>query len=712
MGRNSRNNKNRQRKSGKPSRRGNARSFGGPRPPGVPLSPGGLVKKKAVVDKNRKGFGFLAFDDRKIEDMYVPPEEANRLFHGDRVEVLLNPRTGAVASVRVLEHRFRELVGRFEPHAMGVSRGGWAVYERKKSREEVWLPSVPHQTQPGDWLKVALTFHESGQHRVTGTIQQNYGQNLPATADLPMVAAEFNLIESHTEKAEAEARSMTLEVPGRDLEGRVDLRHVPLITIDGETARDFDDAVYVEREKGGGFVLWVGIADVSHYVREGSALDTEALSRGTSVYFPEKAFHMLPRALSENLCSLKPKVPRLSMVAKMHFDAHAKRTKTEVYNAVIESRRRATYNEIQAEWEASKGSSSWEYAPHFELYRKLRKMRADRGSIDFDLPESELNVTPDGEVVSIKNRARLDAHRLIEEFMIAANEAVTVWMLERQWPFVYRVHDEPSMQSLIKFEKLAQNVGIPFRAGQVKGPKSLAELVKLFDEHPASDLLNTSLLRSMKQAIYSSTHGIHFGLASEAYTHFTSPIRRYPDLIVHRLIRRALTVEHGKAPRLAPAERDRLEKELEAVCEHTSYRERIATQAERESIRLKQVRAMIPHIGEEIRGKIVGMNEIGFFVQIPEPFVEGMVSRETLKDDFYEYQEERMRMVGRRRGKVFRVGAEVRVRVARADIERRQIEFDLLEGGEAGGKAIPHRQRDRQQADTGKKRRVDRRRRR
>ena len=258
-----------------------------------------------------------------------------------------------------------------------------------------------------------------------------------------MVAAEYSLVEHHSAAAEREAREFGAEVDLGELERRRDLRGVAFITIDGETARDFDDAVFVERRKSG-YVLWVAIADVSHYVTPGSALDRESRSRGTSVYFPERAFHMLPRALSENLCSLKPDVPRLSLVARMEFDRKGERESVEVMEAVIQSRRRATYEQIQAEHEANRRDPAWEFAAHFELYRTLRETRSARGSIDFDLPESEVRVEPDGEVLSITRRDRVDSHRLIEEFMIAANEAVTAWMMERRWPFVYRVHDVPA----------------------------------------------------------------------------------------------------------------------------------------------------------------------------------------------------------------------------------------------------------------------------
>jgi ribonuclease R len=636
----------------------------------------GEVRLKATVDKNHKGFGFLIFENRQYEDAFVPPREAEVFFHGDRVEVTLDDR-GDVVSIDVLEHRFREVVGRFEPHPSGGERGGWVVYERKRAREEVIVPKAVEGVSPGDWVKAKLTFHDAGPFPVTAELSEIYGPELPPSADIGMVAAEYNLIEAHSEAAELEARSFRLEVPGKDLEGREDLREMPFITIDGETARDFDDAIYVEREKSG-HVLWVAIADVSHYVKNDTALDREARSRGTSVYFPERAFHMLPRALSESLCSLRPEEPRLALVAKMRFDREGKRLDTELMEAVIESKRRATYTQIQAEYEEHGKDRGWEYAPHFELYKIVRKTRNDRGSIDFDLPEAELVVKPTGEVVSIKERARVDAHRLIEEFMVAANEAVTDWMMQKGWPFVYRIHDEPSEEALEKFRKLAATVGIPLRIqGGADSPKILADVVKRLEGHPAQALLNDALLRSMRRAIYSSVHGIHYGLASPGYTHFTSPIRRYPDLVVHRLLRKALRVQKQLDPALKSAEREQLEQELSDICEHCSYRERIASDAERESIKLKQVRAMIPHVGDEFEAKIVGMMEAGFFVKISDPYSEGMVSQESLGDDFYEFNEDKMIFFGRRNKRIFRVGDRLKVRCLRAEIDRRQIDFGL-----------------------------------
>jgi ribonuclease R len=639
---------------------------------------GGAVRLKATVDKNRKGFAFLIFEDRKVEDAFVPPREAEGLFHGDRVEIVYDPRRKSISNLRVLNHRFREMVGRYAPHPVDPRKGGWVVYEHKRARIEVFVPEMKPgmKIAPNDWARCKLAFHDKGPYSVTGEILEVYGPDLPPRVDVSMIAAEYNLIEEHPEDAEREAREKKLEIPGRDLEGREDLREVPFITIDGETARDFDDAVYVEREKSG-YTLWVGIADVSHYVVEGSALDRDARSRGTSVYFPERAFHMLPRALSENLCSLRPHEPRLAMVAKMRFDRNGKRLETEVMEGVILSKRRATYNEIEAEWQKNRRNREWEFAPHFELYELIKRSRFSRGSIDFELPEAEVVVKPTGEVVSIKQRPRLDAHRLIEEFMIAANEAVTQWMMDLKWPFVYRVHDLPTAAALEKFETLAATVGVHVSLAETVSPKVLADVVQRLDGHPAQALLNMALLRSMKQAVYSATHGVHFGLASPGYTHFTSPIRRYPDLVVHRLLRWALRVQRGEIPKLNTAQRERLEGTLAETCEHCSYRERLAADADREAIKLKQVRAMLDHLGDEFEGSIIGMADSGFFVKLEDPYVEGMVSKESMTDDFYQFNEERMVFYGTRKKRTFKIGDQVKVVVARANIDRRQIDFGL-----------------------------------
>jgi ribonuclease R len=631
---------------------------------------GGLRRIVGSFQKNRKGFGFIILDDKEAEDLFVPEHQARELFHGDRIEVFVF-RSGEIARLRVLEHRYREALLKIQELS---HPGAWAVLNAKNAEETVRIPdlSAPggKSAEVGDYVRVTLQYEtKKGQSSVTGKILENYGKVVPARADLTILSGEFGLQAEHSREAIAEAERFRLEVPGKDLEGRRDLREIPFITIDGETARDFDDAVFVERHPKG-FVLWVAIADVSHYVKEGTQLDREAFQRATSVYFPERAFHMLPRALSENLCSLRPQEPRLAMTARMIFDRSGKKIETEVLNSVILSKRRATYTEIEREKN--------DFPAHFELYEILRRYRSQRGSIDFDFPEAKVLVDEQGEPTEIKIEERKDSHRLIEEFMIAANEAVTEWMLERDWPFIFRIHEQPSAFSLQKFRRIAELSGVKFKTrGDSPAPKELAQFLLSVANHPSKSLLNTALLRSLKQAIYSARHDIHYGLASQGYTHFTSPIRRYPDLIVHRLLKLAIRAG-GKKSALSIQERGQSQKTLEAQAEHCSYRERLASEAERESIKIKQTRLMMKHLGEEFEGSITGFNPKGMYVRLDQPFLEGFVSIESLGDDEYMYQEDRMMLIGRRKRRAFRMGQRVKVRADRADLERRQIDFTLL----------------------------------
>lgn len=672
----------RRERSGRPQERPRPRKHVEPHPDWIRL--------KGVIDKNKKGSAFLIFDRRDLEDLFIPRYYTEQLFHGDRVEVYVS-ESGEIEDLKVLEHRFKEIFGRvyFQNQGdrfdrggkmkapKGGGRSGMLVYERKKAKEQIYLASVPPEVREGDWVKAELVFGEAesvGSGVVTANIKEVIGPELPAIYDIQMVSGEFNLKEHHSFEAVKQAESYKLEIPGKDELGRTDLRHLPLMTIDGERARDFDDAVYVEDLGSEGYRLWVAIADVSHYVKTGTPLDDEAYARATSVYFPERAFHMLPRALSEELCSLKPNVPRLCMACSIDYTRDGVKGEIKLYDGIMQSRRRATYTEIEAE------KNNPEHATMFALYQILKKHRFQRGSIDFDFPESEIILDEkSGEPSDIVVRERNDAHRLIEEFMIAANEAVTEWILERKLPFIYRIHDEPSPEAIEKFRKLARSMGVQVGLSGVPRPDILAAFVRSLKNNPAEPVLATALLRSMRQAIYSATHGEHYGLASDAYTHFTSPIRRYPDLIVHRQLRAALQRESQNLPHPEGEALDHLHEQLEEAAEHCSYRERVASEAERESIRFKQVRLMAKHLGDDFEGKINGMTEKGMFVQLDHPFCEGMIQIESLTDDWYQFNEERMVMSGRKKKRTFMIGDRVKIQVVRVDLDSRQVEFELLE---------------------------------
>lgn len=606
------------------------------------------------LEKNSRGFGFL-------EDLYIPPERSKRFFHGDRLKAKVDSR-GNIERLELIEHGFSELVGRYH-RPLGVKKLGTIRFQRKQFEESVQARSGHEKAKNGDWVRAKIDF--SSAQTPFGNIVEIYGTELPPRADIPLVAGELGLVEHHSEAAEKEAVTLESRIsPGH----REDLRKVPFITIDGADARDFDDAIFVERQ-GSEFKLWVAIADVSHFVTPGGSIDREAYARATSVYFPERAFHMLPRALSENLCSLRPGVDRMVFVAEIHFTARGESQKVKLHEAIIRSHRRATYEEIEVEHGKNQSNSNWEYAPHYALYDVLKKARERRGSIDLDLPETKIEVSSDGTPIRATKRARLDSHRLIEEFMVAANEAVSRWMIAKKLPFIFRIHEEPAEQSLLRFSDLAISMGAPLPPRRSKNTQAwVARVTEALKNHPIGQILQFELLRSLKQAVYSEVNAGHFGLASQAYTHFTSPIRRYPDLIVHRLLRAAL---HGQKP---PLSRDRLSQ----MAEHCSFRERLATLAERQSAKLKAVRILLARLGDQIEGSVSGMSHRGLYVQFEDPCVEAFLPKDGLGSDHYEYYEEKRLYVARRAGRVIKLGDKILTQVVRASLEAREAEVALM----------------------------------
>lgn len=630
----------------------------------------GQAKGIASVQKIASGAAFLILEGARTEDLYLAPREASRFFDGDRLEVIWSPRHGTVEQARLLDRKKHEVFARFHRFEGGSSNRGFLIYERKKAREELWVPELPKGLKPGDWVKAEF-LPPQGKHPFPAKVIEKFGTDLPASLDVEWVASEHGLSDDRPADVEREALAFKPSWKEELEKGRTDLRHVPFLTIDGETARDFDDAIHVER-KGQHYDLWVAIADVSHYVTPGTALDRDAFERGTSVYFPERAFHMLPSALSENLCSLRPNEPRLALVAKISFTRQGDPIGTEIMDAVIESRRRATYEEVEKEHERQFHNPDWALKPHYELYAILRKARMKKGALDFDLPEPEIRVAPDGEPTSIRVRGRLDSHRLIEAFMVSANEAVTEWMLEKNAPFLFRIHAAPTLEALEAYRDVAFGAGVDFPLQDAaSGPLAISKFLETLIAHPAKLLLHTALLRSMKQAVYSASHEIHFGLGSRAYTHFTSPIRRYPDLVVHRLIKKRIKgASPGKDAEAKETSR------LDTIAAHCSRRERIATEAERESIKLKQTRFMVKRLGESFPARVTGVIERGIFLQIDDPFVEGFLSKDRLGGDFFVFEEKKMQLLGRKSRKRIKVGDEMRVIASAVSIEKRQIDFE------------------------------------
>jgi ribonuclease R len=642
------------------------------------------------------GFGFVIPDEDPTlgrRDVYIPARALGEAMHGDRVEALIEPRKDGRGRrprgpargeerrqgriLRVIERARRQVVGR-------LVRGPsflFVVPTDPRISRDVTIPSEDlHHAREGDLVIAEMTEYPSERRGFVGRIVQVLGRSGDPALDTDMVIAEFDLPREFPPEVEREAHAIPDRLTPGLLAGRRDLRSLPTVTIDGEHAKDFDDAVSIEALPHGGFRLWVHIADVSAYVLWDSPLDVEARRRGTSVYFPDRVVPMFPERLSNGLCSLNPGEDRLTLTCEMAFNASGHRTAYELYPSVIISDERMTYTAVGRILEQSDAELSRQYhalVPMFQTMRalceQLSRRRRERGSIDFDLPEPEILLDVLGETAAIMKQERSIAHRIIEEFMLAANETVAQHLDRLRLPTVYRVHERPDPEKLLNFAQIASGFGHRVPLGDPIHPKPLAQAVEAVRGRPEEALLNTLLLRSMKQARYAVENSGHFGLAATHYTHFTSPIRRYPDLVIHRLIRAALA-GGGLGT-------ERLESLLPEIALWSSSRERLAMEAEREVVDLKKARFMADKVGEEFGGVISGVTAYGFFVQLTDVFVEGLVRAETIGDDYYSLDEARHALVGRRHRRAFRLGDPLRVTVDRVDLIRRQVDLRLATAG-------------------------------
>ncbi len=660
----------------------------GLQPPRRPLLAGGRRNQVlGTLKKHRDGFGFVARLDRKGDDVFVPPDEAARALDGDLVRIEIVPARGGRTAgrlVEVVERRRRLLIGTY--HARGQQ--SFVIPADAELLQQVPVPESD-RARDGEVVKVAL---DPGSKALVGEVVEAIGRPGEPRVEVLKVAYARGFGDVFPDVVGAEAEKVPDHVRPEDRGGRRDLTHLPLVTIDGEDARDFDDAVYVERiasGKGrGAFRLVVAIADVAHYVRPGSALDAEAARRGTSVYFPAQVLPMLPERLSNGICSLNPEVDRLCMVADLTVEARGHATAAEVYQGVMRSAARCTYTEVARVLEGERVSGRERFRPMFqlmaELQDKLTEMRRQRGALDFDLPEAKILLDPEGRVTGIEKRPRNRAHRIVEEFMLAANEAVARWFGARDLPTIYRVHGVPDEEKLEAFLQLAAQHG--FAVPEVPSdPRELNALLERFRGHAQQRALNQLLLRAMMQAVYAPDNIGHYGLAAEHYLHFTSPIRRYPDLMVHRLLKEEWAARQGRAVKRTPAAA------LEEIAALSSERERAAMEAEREIAGYYAALFMRDHVGESFQGVVSAVTEFGFFVELRPPFVEGLVRAEDLPGAF-ELDPARHALVDRASGKAFRVGDEVRVEVASASPARRQITLRLEgQAGAAAGEAASRR---------------------
>ena len=633
------------------------------------------------IQRHPDGFGFLVPDEGG-PDFYVAPPQLESIFHGDRVEarVVRRRRGGRDEALieRVVEPSRRRVMGVLRRSSEGDRID---AYERSYATGILIGRGDAGSARDGEVVGVELTQPPTERHPARGRVVEVLGFADEPGIDIRTVVRKYELREAFPPEAELEAARCADSLSPAEIARREDFRALPIVTIDGETAMDFDDAVLVERLAGGNYRLGVHIADVAHYVAEGSALDREASRRGTSVYFPGMAIPMLPARLSSNLCSLLPATDRLTVSVLLDLDPRGEVLQARFSESVIRSAERMTYTQVARILEEKDPETRRRYVPlveGFELMGELcgvlNAKRRRRGTIDFDLPEPEILLDVQGGTAGIVPLRRNLAHRLIEEFMLAANEAVAGTLFARKIPSLYRVHERPEPRRIAQLNELlaAFSLRLPEPYEALK-PSHFEEILDQLEGRPEFRFLSRAMLRSMRLARYSEEKGLHFGLGTSTYTHFTSPIRRYPDLVVHRILKQALRGQF-------PEERARqLRQALPIIAAASSRSERVADDAEREVVEWKKLAYMAERIGEEFDGFIASVAPFGFFVEITDLFVEGLVHVSALPKDRYHFVERRQILRGERSGAVFRIGAPFRVRLDRVDQPQRRVDFSPVD---------------------------------
>ncbi|SDG56977.1 ribonuclease R [Pseudomonas benzenivorans] len=660
------------------------------------------------ISGHRDGFGFLIPDDGS-DDLFLSPAQMRLVFDGDRALARVSGldrrgrREGAI--VEVISRAHETIVGRYYEES-GI---GFVVADNPKIQQEVLVtPGRNAGAKQGQFVEVKITHWPTPRFQPQGDVLEVVGNYMAPGMEIDVALRSYDIPHVWPEAVIKEAHKLKPEVEEKDKEKRVDLRHLPFVTIDGEDARDFDDAVYCEKSGGnwrlfsGGWKLYVAIADVSHYVKVGSALDAEAQVRGNSVYFPERVIPMLPEELSNGLCSLNPQVDRLAMVCEMSISKTGKLTDYQFYEAVIHSHARLTYNKVSAMLEQPKGGEGKalrgeykEVLPHlkqlYSLYQVLLAARHERGAIDFETQETRIIFGAGRKIAEIRPTERNDAHKLIEECMLAANVATAAFMQKHEIPALYRVHDGPPPERLEKLKAFLTELGLSLHRGKAKegpSPKDYQALLESIRERPDYHLIQTVMLRSLSQAVYSADNQGHFGLNYDAYTHFTSPIRRYPDLLIHRAIRSVVRSKqdtpHVKRVGAASMPKARIypydEPALEQLGEQCSMSERRADEATRDVVNWLKCEFMQDRVGETFPGVITAVTGFGLFIELTDIYVEGLVHVTALPADYYHFDPVHHRLAGERSGRSFRLGDSVEVKVMRVDLDERKIDFEMAQG--------------------------------
>ncbi len=622
-------------------------------------------------EAHRDGYGFVLPENRGEKDLFIPPRKTSGAMSGDRV-------VARVEDTKKREARIIKILKRAQKKIVGRLRYGKNFYyvepKNKKIPFDIYVSSMEKAgARRDDIVVVELTSYPTVSRPPEGRVLKIIPEIKEPKLEIDMIMEEYSLPARFPSHVNAEVRHLHKKVTSR---GRVDFRHLLTVTIDGEQAKDFDDAVSIHKTATG-FDLWVHIADVSHYVPWDSALDLEARHRGTSFYSPDRVIPMLPKELSNNLCSLIPKTDRLTFTVEMQFDKKGILVKEDFYPSIINSNERMTYTSVRKILVDNNREERQKYDYLIEsfdimaeLCEALRQQRLKRGGLDFDLPEPEVLLDIQGKPEAIIKAERSFSHTIIEEFMIAANEAVASYLEKFTTPTIYRIHEKPDIEKLEGLKKIFTALGLKLKK---TGTKAFHEILKQAKGKTAESLLNTLLLRSLKQAQYSTDNIGHFGLASKAYTHFTSPIRRYPDLVVHRILKNVI----GRK-KLSEEQRKYSEKLLHEIAFNSSRTERVADEAEREVIRAMRAWFMKDKVGEEYEGFITDITPYGLKIQLKDFFVEGFLHVSAMTDDFYKFDQDRYRLIGRHSKKTFAIGGTIHIRIELVDLEKREIVLALV----------------------------------
>ncbi|WP_278350362.1 MULTISPECIES: ribonuclease R [Marinobacter] len=660
----------------------------------LPIEEADLVTGRVVG--HRDGFGFLIPDDGG-SDLFLTARQMRQVFHGDRVAARVDQvddrgrREGKI--VEVLEHRTSQIVGRFFKES-GIA---FVVPENARINHEILVPDEQAgKAVHGQYVVVEILRQPTIRTQPTGQVIEILGEHMAPGMEIDVAIRSYEIPHSWPPAVGEQAASIPAEVAEKDKANRVDIRNMRLVTIDDESARDFDDAIYCEPRPRGGYRLVVAIADVSHYVRPGSPLDEEAIQRGNSVYFPDHVVPMLPEKLSNGLCSLNPDVDRLCMVADMTISAAGNISGYTFYQAVMRSHARLTYNKVSAMLEHPDTEQGYKLSAHYadllphlhnlyDLYKLLRKARTERGAIDFETTETKIVFDAQRKIEEIVPVHRNDAHKIVEECMLCANVATARFLKKHKIPALYRVHDGPSEERLSNLRLFLGELGLQLGGGDKPSSADYQALLGQVADRPDANVIQMVMLRSLSQAVYSPEEAGHFGLGFASYTHFTSPIRRYPDLIVHRAIKSRIHNPEATKDLVSPKVHDPELAEypydyarMEQLGEHCSMTERRADDATRDVMAWLKCEFLRDHVGEEYDGIIGAVVPFGFFVELSDIYIEGLVHVSTLSGDYFHHDAVKHRLIGERTAVSFRLGDEVRVRVVRVDLEDRKIDLELV----------------------------------